>query len=254
MKRLLGQAFVVIAIGTLATAFTPACADNDQTIYVRNVVAPPATRQGGQCLYQPDPAAPGLSEGVLDVAIAPTYTAFLLVGGQALQRTDTLNGRIEPNRVHLNGAVVTVTDANGGSLGEFTALGSGFVDPGQGAASSFGLLGVTLLDQPTTGKLAVAPNTSRLVVANVKVFGKTLGGVDLETGEFQFPIRVCNGCLISFATGDDPATQGRDCNLSVDATGGGGGSETDAPCQLGQDQGTPCQFCRDFSPACRGGT
>jgi hypothetical protein len=251
MKRLLGQAFVVVAVGITAMAFTPACADNDQTIYVRNVVAPPSNRQNGRCIYQPDPAGVGLLEGTLDVAIRGDYSAILLVGGQGLQRADALNARVEPNRAHLNGAVVTVTDPNGGTINEFTALGSGFVDPGQGTTPSFGLIGVTLIDQATSTRIGVAPGApAKLVVANAKVFGKTLGGVDLESGEFQFPIRVCNGCLLDFSTGDDLAVQGRDCNRTIDTTAGGGGSEP--PCTPGQDENTPCQFCREFRRECRG--
>ena len=65
--------------------------------------------------------------------------------------------------------------------------------------------------------------------------------LDLESGEFQFPIRVCNGCLISFASGDDPATPGLDCNLPLTAASGGGAAQL--PCAVGRDETTPCQLC-----------
>jgi hypothetical protein len=250
MKRLLGHALVVGGIGVVATAFTPACAENDQSIYIRHVMAPPTNRQGGTCTYQPDPSQPFLTEGTLDLAVRNNYTATVLVGGQLLARGDPTNARAESNRTHMNGAVVKVTDASGGSIGEFTSLASGFVDPGQATTASYGMVAVTAIDAPTAGKLAVAVGDSKLVIANIKVFGKTLGGVDVESGEFQFPIRVCNGCLVDFTSGDDPATPGRDCNNNLSTTGSQG--QTMLPCVAGQDEVTPCQLCRDFSNYCKG--
>lgn len=249
MKRLFGQAFVVLGIGFVASAFTPACAEDDQSIFVRQVMAPPQNRQGGTCTYLPDPTQPFLTEGVLDLAVRNNYGATILVGSQLLPRGDQSNTRAESNRAHMNGAVVKVTDANGASIGEFTSLASGFVDPGQTTTASFGLVGVTVIDAPTAAKVGVSPGDSKVVVANVKVFGKTLGGVDLESGEFQFPIRVCYGCLVDFSKGDDPATPGLDCNLPLQATGG---AQTTLPCQAGQDETTPCQLCSSFSNFCKG--
>jgi hypothetical protein len=88
---------------------------------------------------------------------------------------------------------------------------------------------------------------SKLVVANIKIFGKTLGGVDLESGEFQFPVRVCVGCLVDFSSGDDPAVAGRDCNVQI----GTGTATVVLPCAPGQDEATPCQLCSSFSELCR---
>lgn len=251
MKRLLGQTLFVLAVGSSAVALTPACAENDRSIFVRHVMAPPQTRQGGGCTYSPDENQPALFEGVLDVALRDNYNAVLLVGSQLMPRGDQNNTRAESNRAHLNGAVVKVTDPSGAVINEFTAIGNGLVDPGQQANADYGLISVTLIDAPTVAKLAVAPGQPRLVIANVKVFGKTLGGVDVESGEFQFPIRVCNRCLISFATGDDPTTEPIDCPPSAPTGGTGGGTQIQGPCQMGQDEAVPCELCRDFNEACR---
>lgn len=250
MKRLLGHALVVVGISAIAMAFTPACAENDQTIYVRQVLAPPQNRQNGTCIYLPDPTQPFLAEGTLDLAVRNTYAATVLVGSQLLPRGDQTNTRAESNRAHINGAVVKVTDANGAFIGELTSLAAGFVDPAQSGAASFGVVGITAMDAPTTAKLGVAPGATRLVVASIKLFGRTLGGVDFESGEFQFPVRVCHGCLVDFATGDDPATPARDCSKSAES--GGGATQTTVPCAPGQDEVTPCQSCRAFSAYCRG--
>ncbi len=249
MKRLFGQTLFALAVGVGSILVSSACVENDSSIFVRNVQAPPQNRQNGACLYTPDPTQPFLSEGVLDVAITPTYTGRLLVGNQLSPRGDQLNVRAESNRVHLNGAVVRVTGADGASIGEFTSVTSGFVDPGANNQPSFGIAGLTLLDAATTAAINVQGADSRLVIANVKVFGQTLGGVDVESGEFQFPIRVCNGCLIDFSRGDDPANPGLDCNLVIDTQSGG---TTQFPCIPGQDEVTPCQLCAAVSSACRG--
>jgi hypothetical protein len=254
MMRVLGRCLVVAAVAGGSLALTPACAQNDQTIYIRDAMSPPTNRQNNQCVYQPDPTAPFLAEGTLDTAVRDSYTAFLLVGSQLIARGDQPGGRAESNRAHLNGAVVRVTDTGGGELGSFTATGTGFVDPQSNNTASFGILAVTAIDAPTAAKISggLQPQQSKLVLANIKAFGTTLGGVDLESGEFQFPIRVCNGCLISFASGDDPATKGVDCNLPLSTSGGGSSPiAVVIPCQTGQDEITPCQLCTE-RPACRG--
>jgi len=250
MKRVLGHGFAAAAVGILATVFTPACAENDQSIFVSMVLAPATNRQNGMCVYSSDPSQPKKSEGTVDAAITDTYSPVILVGNQLIARGDATNTRAESNRVHINGAVVRVTDPNGGLIGEFTTLGSAFIDPQLNNAPSYAPVAIDAIDAPTMARIVgdVPLGQSKLVVANIKAFGKSVGGVDLESGEFQFPIRVCNGCLISFASGDDPATPGVDCSLPLEQ--GGSASQT-LPCARGQDEMTPCQLCQDRE-ACRG--
>jgi hypothetical protein len=260
MKQILGRVFSFALVGATVGGIAPACVDNDQSIYVRGALAPPTNRQNNECIYQPDPTAPFLPEGLLDVAATDSYTIHLLVGNQMNPRGDQSNTRAESNRAHLNGAVVTVTNPDGGEIGSFTATGTGFVDPQVGTTAAFGILQVTVIDAATSAKIGSqlggftpgpgqpAP-PQKLVLANIKAFGTTLGGVDLESGTFQFPIRVCKGCSIVFA--DDPATPGVDCNLPLTTAGGSGASQVVIPCQPGQDEVTPCQTCIT-NPACQG--
>jgi len=206
-------------------------------------------------LYTADSTQPGLFEGVVDTALVDNYRAILLVGNQMIQRGDVAAPRAESNHAHLEGAIVRVTDANGGDIAEFTSPAMGFANAANGIVANFGLMGAVLLDAPTITKLQgqIATGTSKLVLANIKVYGKTLGGVDLESGEFQMPIRVCSRCLVSFSGADDPLTPGIDCNLSNSTAGGatGGATETVGPCQFGQDEIVPCRICRDENPVCR---
>lgn len=251
--RFLGQTLLVASAIGLSLMVAPACVDNDQSIYIRQVMFPPQQQGEGQgCVYQADQSQPGLFDGVLDLALTDSYQAVLLVGNQMIQRADNLNTRAEPNKAHIDGAVVRVTDADGNDIREFTSPASGFADAANGAVANFGLCSVTLIDTATIAAISSKVRTDNngvLVLANIKVFGETTGGVDLESGEFQFPIRVCRGCLISFAGADDPLSEGLDCNLQNStvggsSSGGGGSNSQTAPCRVGQDSAVSCTLCR----------
>lgn len=254
--RLFGQTLTAAMAMGLALMVAPACVDNDQSIYIRQVMAPPLTRTNGVCSYTPDPTQPFLAGGTFDVALAGGYGITALVGNEMVQRADSNAPRAETNKAHINGAIVRVTDANGGTISEFTSPGSGFVDAANGNVASYGLFGFTGIDAPTAAALrSTLPNISdaRLIIVNIKVFGETLGGVDLESAEFQFPVSVCNGCLISFAGADDPLTKDvLDCNLNTSAAGSSsaGSTQIQAPCILGQDEIVPCTLCKGKVTAC----
>jgi hypothetical protein len=252
MMRVLRHGLLCLGAATAASVLTPGCADNDMSIFVVHVQAPPQNRQNGVCLYEADPTLPKISEGSVDVLFRDSYEAQVLVGNQLIARGDSSNTRAESNRARVTGAEVTLTDANGAELGAFTALTSGTIDPAGTSAPSYGTFGITLIDRPTMERIGggLGPRETRIVVANVKAFGQTLGGVDLESGEFAFPIRVCRGCLISFASGDDPSVAGVDCLLPQPPAGGGGA--TQAGCNPGQDgEPVPCQACAASLPECQ---
>lgn len=243
MKRILGRVVVVCASALVLGVVTPACVENDQSIFIRAVLAPSTNRQQGACIYTDDPQQPQLFAGQLDVALRDNYKAVVLVGSQMLQRGDPNNARAEPNRVHLNGAVVRVLEPNGAQIAEFTSLATGFADVQQNNNPDFGTMEIVGIDAPTARTLAgqVAPGgATKQVILQVKAFGKTLGGVDLESSEFQFPLEICNGCLVTFATADTARPAGEQCTGAL-ATGG---TNTQLPCEVGQDgEAVPCQLC-----------
>lgn len=248
MKRIRGHVLSICATALALSAVVPACAENDESIFVRAVLAPSTNRTNGICVYTDDPQQTQLFEGLLDVGVRDNYLAVVLVGNQMITRGDPNLTRAESNRVHLNGAVVRVTEPDGALISEFTSLATGFADPGANNNPDFGLMGITAIDAPTKDRIAAQlPNRSatKLVIVNMKAFGKTTGGTDVESGEFQFPIRTCNGCLVSFANSDDPAQQPRpNCKAALETTSGSG-----TPCFAGQDEPVPCQLCQG-RPAC----
>jgi hypothetical protein len=165
----------------------------------------------------------------------------ILVGNQLIGRGDPSNTRAEPNRVHLNGAVIRVMEPNGGLIAEFTSLATGFADIQQNNNPDYGVMAVIGIDAPTAQTLrGQVGDGAKQVILQMKAFGKTLGGVDLESSEYQFPLRVCNGCLVNFSTADTQAAAGEQCSGALVA----GGGTTQLPCFVGQDEPVPCQLCQ----------
>lgn len=241
MKRVLGSigATVLLCGGGLLST-TSGCADNESSIYVRDVLAGDES-----CIFRADPESTFIGAGSLDVAIRGEYHAALLVGNQLVRRGDPEQLRTETSRVTLYAADVTLLSPGGGALvradgsdAAFSVEVAGFVDPGTGQEPGYGIALVKLIDAQTAQDLAgqiMATGFVQDVVAGVIVRGRTTGGNELETAEFQFPISVCYGCLIVYpAEADDPGRPGVDCDIRADA---------EVSCRPGQDGPVDCRSC-----------
>jgi hypothetical protein len=248
MKRILRHVASLFVVGLAAAAAVPACATNDQTIFIRSALAPSINRQQGGCVYTADPTQNQLFEARADLGVTDSYFSVLLVGNQMIPRSDSLDNRAESNRVHINGAIVRVTEADGTLIREFTSLATGFADPASTNTPSYATVGVVALDAPTRDiLLPQLPNrtVSKTILINIKAFGTSLGGKDVESGEFQLPMQVCNGCLVTFVDSTDPTQATPNCKkpLAMALT------PATAPCFTGQDELVPCQICQG-RPAC----
>jgi hypothetical protein len=254
MNRFWRNVRIAAALGIAGVASLPACAHDDSTIYVHGVLAPPATgaMNGQACpAFTPAPDQPFLAIGTVDVGLTNVYEAPVLIGNQLLATGNQIQVRAETNRVQIEGAVVRVTDPAGNEISSFTSLTSGLIDPAAGTSPSFLATFVTLLDPSTAirirdGKEPVVAHDpltmrsqSKTVIVYFKMFGKTLGGEDVETAEYQWPLRVCRGCLVSFTP---DATGAINC-LAMPQT-------PVIPCILGQDQPLSCFFCFGAGNAC----
>ena len=224
----MNRSWLVLCAGVAAFAgvVVSACAHNDSSIFIRDVLAPPQTSTGGSCVYTADPTQAALFSGALDVGLASTYTAVVLVGNRFQSTTDPTVGHTETNRVNIQGAVVRrVTLEDGGTpLNSYTTLtplerwtrfkgrphhtssvSVVAVDPTSAAQkASVGLTPFTLAN-------GLSGSTAR-IVSYIKVFGRTLGGLSVESNEFEFPITVCVGCLVSYPAGtDNPLYSSANC-------------------------------------------
>lgn len=176
-----------LALVALSSLGTAACADNNSSLFVRQVQA---VTLEDECVVTNDPSAPVQLSGQMDLGLTRTYSAALLVGNQLVQTGDDSTLRLEASRVQLFEAEVQVFDFNANLLSEYTVPVSGFVDPANGTSPNFGFVETTLIDS-TTADAVAASGVNQTVVSRVKVFGTTIGGLDVETGYFDFPIFMC---------------------------------------------------------------
>jgi hypothetical protein len=238
----------VLSVATLCGLVTAGCEDNASMLFIKGVLAIEATN----CVAKPESAATLRSGGRLDVALAKGsgYRAALLVGSQLTQRGSREQLRTETARLTLEGAEVTLNDATGnllniGANNPFTTLGTGFVDPAGGTQPGFGAIFVDVIPAGVLDGVASSLGGQGVVQAKIRVFGTTLGGQEIESGDYTYSIDVCNGCLISYPVNAD-SSQG----LGDYECGGTVAASTETLCGLGQDQATPCTLCAGAYDVC----
>lgn len=238
-RRHVGGLTTLLALGAL---LGPGCAENESSLFVRGAMLVPTDT----CEVSADASATLIFRGVLDLAFTTEYRAALLVGNQMIRRGNAATLRTETARVTVQTADVRVLDAAGNELGAFSAPASGFVDPASGAEPGYGVVSVVMVDSGSAaGAVGGANGGSSApveVTANVIVRGTTLGGEEIATGEWQFPIDVCRGCLVFFpGEADDPLLPGTDCTIRDDAP---------SHCRVGLDSPVDCRVCAGSNAVC----
>lgn len=191
-----------IAVGALTLA---ACADDSGGgLIIRQNLAPTAT---GGCSFTPDLTAPYFARGAISMLSQQPYVLTPLIEsritaleGQESQRTVLIRGarvdvRIESITVNNQSVEVDTADFPEGTL-KFTSLFSAPVAPNGG-------LSVGDFDLLTAGFIATlrdrygSQGSARVqVVAEARVFGD-LGGDEIESDTFSYPVTVCNDCIVN---------------------------------------------------------
>jgi hypothetical protein len=124
-----------------------------------------------------------------------------------------------------------------------TVLTAGTIEPAVGVVPSYAALSTTIMDAAAikhfTPPFPFAP--SKLAVVHMKYFGVTLGGQSIESNDYQFPVDVCNSCLIYFPPN---AVAQNYCSGAVASQG------TVKACVVGQDQAADCQACLGLAACC----
>ncbi|HEX9298055.1 MAG TPA: hypothetical protein VF881_19580 [Polyangiaceae bacterium] len=249
MKISLGRApLLAMTIAPMLLAGA-GCADSESSIFIRQAQAPIAGTSSG-CQYDPSPSGLFLTAGTLDVAFRLQYTAGLLVGNQLVARGNSSQLRTETARVQLQGTIVSLEDAHGTVVwGPLTVPASGFIDPASGSTPSYGITESVLIGAEFGGGLLTELQGSAGLVRHftsvAKVFGHTLGGMSVESGEWRFPINVCYRCLISFPpeANDPKVTPQPNCDAPATT-----GTSIVQPCAVGQDDTVDCRICKQFFP------
>lgn len=105
----------------------------------------------------------------------------------------------DPNTFQVQGAIVELRDISGAPLDFGGALPNPYSVSGSGTISSAlqdeagrGIASVEILPR-VYGDQFVDQDLTLLV--SVQLTGSTTGGSEQSTGEFVFPLRLCNGCL-----------------------------------------------------------
>jgi hypothetical protein len=230
----------------LALLAGPGCADSESTLFVRQAQAHVA----GSCGVDNAPTSLMILRGSLDLAFQRQYRADLLVGNQLVARGNSSQLRTETARVEIQGTIVRAEDATGAvAWGPVTVPGAGFIDPANGANPNYGLVNTVLigsqLADSLVDELMMNRNLVRYFTAVARVFGRTLGGTAVESGEWRFPINVCYGCLVVFPpdASDPKVTPAPNCSLATTT-----GTSVVHPCIVGQDDSVDCRVCKETFP------
>jgi hypothetical protein len=195
VRRLLALALITASGGLFAAA----CADNESSLFVRGVKAPEDT-------CEVDCGADGTYyfSGFVDAAFFPSYVPALIVGNQIVPRGDSDVLRTETSRVRVYEAEVRLTYAStneavaygDGQPAEYAVTVAGTIDPGTGSDAGYGCTAVPLIDGGAMDVLReVAYRSGSVdVIASVILRGRTLGGQEVESPEWSYPVNVCFGC------------------------------------------------------------
>jgi hypothetical protein len=225
-----------------------ACAHDDSSIFIYNVLANQTTSPGGTCTFSANPSqATIISAGTLDVGLSGNYQAMFLIGNQLVSQADPTKPRTETSTFNVQGGIVRITQADGTPITTYTDLAGGGIPAASGGTPGYVALSIVVVNAQTAALVAVPNNVVR-VITYTKIFGKTLGGQYVESNEFEFPVDICVGCLVQFTAADiNPlCSNPRNCfgNSTVAAS-----STTSVPCIPGQDIPIDCSACRETNPA-----
>jgi hypothetical protein len=186
-----------------------------------------------------------LPAGVLDRTLANGYQAALLVGSHLTEQGSREKIRTETSRLQIQGAHVTIYSTEGTAIPVPDAAATGLVHPASGTDPGLAAVFAQLIRPSDFGALGPAGQA----IVRIRVFGTTLGGQEVESGDYDFPIQVCDGCLISYPTESaDPASPPGAylCDPAPDAQ-----EEAEVVCNPGQDEPISCSLCAAFNDACR---
>jgi len=244
--RVLVGASVLAATGIV---LTPGCVHDDSTLFVQTVLAPQLVSPGQTCIFTNSPSQTTLSSGLLDVGLRNEYDPTYLVGNQMVAQVNSQQLQTETSIITIQGAVVRITDASGKQLNTFTRLSSATVYPASGTTPGYAPISVTTVDEgtATAAVSGLAAGATTRLVTYVQFFGTTLGGTSVQSDDYEFPVDVCNGCLVTFSSTDiNPLLPLPNC-----AGTGTSATSLPSPCVMGQDYATDCSQCQGLA-VCQG--
>ncbi len=169
-----------------------------------------------------------LGRGTLDLRYSCEYSAVLLLGNQLVRRGDDSTLKIETSRISVSRFDVEILDAAetaiqraDGSAAQFSYPSNGFVDAARANQFGEGLAATLLIDGATAQALGARlfdndpANDVTTIVARVTGYGRTLGGDDVKTRPWDFPIDLTFGALCACSQDSESS---EDCLIAQDQT------------------------------------
>lgn len=193
---------------------TMGCSENNVSLFIRNIVLP--TAEGATCSFSSDPGGEvAISPGRLDKLLSLEYENVLLVGNQLTPRGDQATLRPESSRVQFYEAEVSVFDFAGATLANFTVPTAGFAEPASGTEPGWGIAKVLMVPSQVSQALATDENQRHALIVRSKIYGTTLGGQEVSTGYWDWPLDLCestpNGLCGSLLAVDPGAAEEQSC-------------------------------------------
>ncbi|HET6335076.1 MAG TPA: hypothetical protein VFG30_17755 [Polyangiales bacterium] len=184
----------------------------------------------------------GLASGAYDIAGSTSqksvscqrsYYLNLVVNSQLKANANTATGRSEPNVLLINEAEISLIDLEQQGLIVFDKRSNELPNPFR-VKTNITLEPTTGAD-PTRGSVPIeaiplgysdqlTDYVGKQIMAEVQIFGTTLGDVDIDFAKFQFPVFICQGCMTKCLSKiKDGDTQmdvyGDNCNDNAGADG-----------------------------------
>ena len=171
-----------------AWAAVGGCVDDNQSVYIVGVAIP--TASDSSCSFEGETT---LLNGTYDPSRGNSYIVYPRVINALLPRANEI--RPESNGVYIELAVVSIVSTNAPdvTIAEYSVPAHGFIPPG-------GSSGVVAVEAIPAG-VGTTADSGQLIL-NIRLVGRTQGDIDIETGDFTWPVSLCNGCLF---TPCDPA-------------------------------------------------
>ncbi|HJK92229.1 MAG TPA: hypothetical protein RMH85_04960 [Polyangiaceae bacterium LLY-WYZ-15_(1-7)] len=230
---MLDRSHLIVALACLLGL--AGCVDDDVSVFIQDNVAPEVSDDG--CVY--DANGEPLARGILNVDSGASYFVYPRIQNQLQMRATS--GRAEPNGVHIERAEVTIRDLAGNAIAfdglpnPFSVPTSAYIppasDPTQGGV---GVASVEAIPADYGFALGGLVGTGTSVIVDVKLIGETNGTIDIDTGDWSWPVQLCGGsCLFSCSTEDVAAS----CNPGQDSVTRVQCCMTDAECASGSCTG-----------------
>ncbi len=201
------RVFSIPAVCALVAAALAGCAaDNgDEGIIILSNTAPP----DDNCAFDGSESQPFLPHGTYSVFASEGYTLFPLMKSKLIATEDKVDSRtiaVEGARINLTFPDETVFSAaqqdelRSRGIMRFTSLFAAPLKPNGGTSNGlFDVITPALLSELIAAKGAAITGSSSFraeVVATVVVYGDVAGD-EVVSQEFQYPITICNDCIVN---------------------------------------------------------